>query len=433
MNEKVDCRKIDDETISPVHWQERTFELEASAALWNDIQGIGPRQERFPRLLSPQGASDLNTRSVTGEKMIEVPVLRVGEPASKETTQIFRKSDEAAKIYEKSKDAIVKILVPKDDTTVSGTGFFIDKDGTVATDYHVVESAKSIQLKTSDGRVFDARIDKHRSTADLAVLKISNPGAPIDFSALPLAKTADSLQPGDKVYALGHPNGWDKLYLSNGRVDDLKSGATLGFNPQRLSVDAYVHIEPGNSGGPLLNTKGEVVGLARTVVPNATDKSTVLRKLIDTEALKAQFTTVDDLKELLDREQQNNGAKGYLFPDRFRIHNEQIKSSVIAAGSGYALAADLSGKGTIWGNALIPGLAAANLYHTDLPFLKNAFFDGSKADRINAGINVGSDLMMLGGPAFRLNPRLSVVAGAVQMAGAGIRMTNEWLSGRRFD
>ncbi len=433
MIEKADCRKVDDDVISPVYSQGRIFEFDASVALWNDIRGLEPRQERFPRLLPPQDVSDLNTRAAASEKLIEVPVLRLGEPASEKTTQIFRKNDDAAKIYEKSKDAVVRILVQGNDSKVSGTGFFIDKDGTVATDYHVVESAKSISLETSDGRVFDARIDKHRSTADLAVLKISNPGAPNQFAALPLAKTADSLQPGDKVYALGHPHGWDKLFLSNGTVDNLKSGATLGFNPQRLSIEAYVHIEPGNSGGPLLNAKGEVVGLARAAVPNATEKSSPLRELIDTEALKAQFTTVDDLKALLGRQQHDSDAKSYLFPDRFRMHNEQITSSFIAAGSGFALAADLRGKGTIWGNALLPGLAAANLYQTDLPFLKNAIFDGSTADRINAGINVGSDLMMLGGPALRLNPRLRVVAGGVQMAGAGIRMTNEWLSGRRFD
>lgn len=76
-------------------------------------------------------------------------------------------------------------------------------------------------------------------------------------------------------------------------------------HPQRLSVDAYVHIEPGNSGGPLLNARGEVVGLARVAIPNATEKSSALQEMIDTEALKAQFTTDDALKALLGRDQEN--------------------------------------------------------------------------------------------------------------------------------
>lgn len=57
----------------------------------------------------------------------------------------------------------------------------------------------------------------------------------------------------------------------------------------------------------------------------------------------------------------------------------------------------------------------------------------STADRINAAINVGSDLMMMSGPALRYIPRLKPIAGSVQAAGAGIRMTNDWLAGRRFD
>jgi hypothetical protein len=408
---------------------EPKLSMDASVTFYRELRGdsIPAQRQPFSTLHPPTDAARGSSN------FIEVPVLRLGETASEEATQIFRKQDETAKIYEKSKNAVVRIYTQRDGSAATGSGFFIDKDGTVATDYHVIRDAKSIQLTTSDGRSFPAKLDKHRSTADLAVLKADTGGRAVEFSALPLAKTAESLNPGDKVFALGHPHGWEKLYLSTGSVYKIKSGATLGFNPQRLSVDAYIHIEGGNSGGPLLNSKGEVVGLTRTAVLNANEKSEVMRELTGTDELKAQFTTVDDLRGLLGKHADDTKTKSYIFPERLRTNSEQIVSTFMAAGSGFAAAADWRGKGTIWGGAILPASAATQLYYTDLPFLKTAIFDGTTADRINAGINVGSNLMMMSGPALRYVPRLKQIAGSVQAAGAGIRMTNDWLAGRRFD
>ncbi|MBA3857762.1 MAG: hypothetical protein C0507_12715 [Cyanobacteria bacterium PR.3.49] len=412
---------------------QQSFDVnDLSVKLWDEFRGLAHSQKRFPLLLPPEDCVP-KSGSLSPDNVMDIPVMRVGESATQETTQIFRKSEDAARVYDKSKDAVVKITTTRDGGAVTGSGFFVEKDGTVATDYHVISGAKRIDVTTTDGRTFTAMIDKHRSTSDLAVLKVDRPGGVGEFPILPLAKTAEALKSGDKVFALGHPHGWEKVYLSSGTVDSLKSGGILGYNPQRLSVDAYVHVEPGNSGGPLLNSEGEVIGLARTTVPDATNKTTPLQQMVDTEFLKSQFTTVDDLRNLLGRSTDEANSKGYIFPSQIRVNQEQLVSTVMAAGSTFALKAGLTNKGTIWGNALLPAHAASNLANSDFRFLKNAFHDGTVAEKVNAGINVGSDLMMMAGPALYFHPRLKVVSGAVQMAGAGIRMTNDWLAGRKFD
>lgn len=365
------------------------------------------------------------------KQLVEIPVLKLGENADQKGTQIFRRSDEAARVYEASKDAIVRIAVQQDNGKVVGSGFFVEKDGTIATDYHVIDGAKSIEVKTSDGKVYTASLDKHRSTADLAILKLNAPEYQKDFPTLPLAKTAESMNKGERIYALGHPHGWQKLYLSTGTFDTLRSGGSLGFNPQRLSIDAFVHVEPGNSGGPILNSKGEVVGLTRAAVADATQKTGVLHDMLDSEALKAQFTTVDDLRKLLGREA--NTASSYYMPSQLRFNSEHLSSATNTAFAGLALRQDIRGHASLLGNAVVPLLAGSQLYFQDFPFLKNAMSDGSRAEVVNAGINVGSDLMMMSGPLLRMNARTRVLAGSLQLAGAGVRLANDLLSGRRFE
>lgn len=420
------------ETTVDGHLQQSFDEGDPSAKLWTELRDLQENQPKFPKLYQPD-CYDTTSGRATTNALTEIPVMRLGESAAEDTSQVFRRDDEAARIYDKSKEAVVRITSTIEGGVVTGSGFFIEKDGTLATDQHVINGAKRIDVTTSDGRTFTATFDKLRSTSDLAVLKIDRPVGIAEFPSLPLAKTAETLQSGDKVFALGHPHGWQKLFLSSGTVDSVKSGGVLGYNPQRLSVDAYVHIEPGNSGGPLLNSQGEVIGLARTAVADATKKTTPLQQLANDSYLKSQFTTVDDLRNLIDRKTEEQNAKSYLFPNKFRAEEEQLVSTIMTAGSAFAVNAGLRDKRTLWGGVLLPMHAAHKFGSSDFPFLKSAIYDGTVAEKINAGINVGSDLMMMAGPALRLSSRFKVVAGAVQAAGAGIRMTNDWLAGRKFD
>src|SRR6059036_644741 len=136
----------------------------------------------------------------------------------------------------------------------SGSGFVTRQDGYLVTNAHVVTGAERIQVKLSDGRRFEARLVGQDDRVDLALIKI-------DATGLPVAALGDSnrLRVGEFVLALGHPFGLEQT-VSFGIVS--RKGAPLmvaapGFD--FIQTDAAVN--PGNSGGPLVNMAGEVVGV----------------------------------------------------------------------------------------------------------------------------------------------------------------------------
>jgi serine protease Do len=141
-----------------------------------------------------------------------------------------------------------------EDRASSGSGFVIRQDGYLVTNAHVVSDAERIQVKLHDGRRFEARLVGLDERVDLALIKIETTG-------LPVAELGDSnrLRVGEFVLALGHPFGLEQT-VSFGIVS--RKGAPLliaapGFD--FIQTDAAVN--PGNSGGPLVNMAGEVVGV----------------------------------------------------------------------------------------------------------------------------------------------------------------------------
>jgi len=145
----------------------------------------------------------------------------------------------------------------------SGSGFVIRQDGYIVTNEHVVSGAERIQVKLSDGRRFEARLVGLDERVDLALIKIEATG-------LPTAALGDSnrLRVGEFVLALGHPFGLEQT-VSFGIVS--RKGAPLqvaapGFD--FIQTDAAVN--PGNSGGPLVNLAGEVVGVNSMAARNGT-------------------------------------------------------------------------------------------------------------------------------------------------------------------
>src|SRR6266571_4856160 len=145
----------------------------------------------------------------------------------------------------------------------SGSGFIIREDGYLVTNAHVVTDAERIQVKLADGRRFEARLIGQDDRVDLALIKIEATG-------LPVAALGDSnrLRVGEFVLALGHPFGLEQT-VSFGIVS--RKGAPLqvatpGFD--FIQTDAAVN--PGNSGGPLVNMAGEVVGINSMAARNGT-------------------------------------------------------------------------------------------------------------------------------------------------------------------
>ncbi len=144
---------------------------------------------------------------------------------------------------------------------VSGSGFIISEDGYILTNYHVIENAyksrQEVTVMTHDGTAYTAEIVGFESDNDVAVLKIDAEG----LSPAVLGDS-DALRVGDTVYAVGNPLGELEFSMTTGHVSAKDRTITTENNAEAIAmfqVDAAVN--SGNSGGPIYNDAGQVVGI----------------------------------------------------------------------------------------------------------------------------------------------------------------------------
>jgi len=196
---------------------------------------------------------------------------------SKVPADIARLNDHMNSLAEKLKPTLVQVRVRRteaqaegeqspgtpEERRTSGSGVIIRSDGYLVTNEHVVNEAEKIQVKLADGRRFEGRLVGKDERVDLALVKIEATG-------LPVAALGDSnkLRIGEFVLALGQPFGLEQS-VSFGIVS--RKGAPLlvaapGFD--FIQTDATVN--PGNSGGPLVNMAGEVIGINSMAARNGT-------------------------------------------------------------------------------------------------------------------------------------------------------------------
>ena len=151
---------------------------------------------------------------------------------------------------------------PSDEPSVrrsAGSGFFISGDGEIVTNYHVIEDADEIEIELVDGLQFEAEVIGRDEATDLALLKVKNPDRV--FSHLALGES-DSVRVGEWVMAVGNPLDMDHtvtvgVVSAKGRVLGLSRDGTSFEN--FIQTDAAINL--GNSGGPLVNIRGEVVAI----------------------------------------------------------------------------------------------------------------------------------------------------------------------------
>jgi serine protease Do len=135
-----------------------------------------------------------------------------------------------------------------------GSGFIIDGNGTILTNYHVVDGAQKIAVTLSDGKHYDAKVIGKDQKSDIAVIKID---AARDLPAVTFGDS-DRLEVGEWVMAIGNPFGLDHT-VTSGIVS--AKGRHIGAGPYDNFIQTDASINPGNSGGPLINLRGEVVGI----------------------------------------------------------------------------------------------------------------------------------------------------------------------------
>lgn len=164
-----------------------------------------------------------------------------------------------ADIAEKANRSVVNVQSSTQEGGTSfGSGFFVDKSGLVVTNYHVIREAVSssgaINVITSDGESYPASVKGYDDSTDIALLEIK-PSDEIEVSQL---GNSDQVRVGDWVVAIGNPFGLDHT-VTLGIISAKGRSGIDGEYDDYLQTDAAINF--GNSGGPLVNTKGEVIGI----------------------------------------------------------------------------------------------------------------------------------------------------------------------------
>lgn len=166
-------------------------------------------------------------------------------------------------VYEKNVDSVVMVYSTvsyysygrQSTGTSTGSGFFISEDGYLLTNCHVVEDASAVSIVTNAGQQYAATIVGSDSTSDVALLKVEGSS----FPAVTLG-SSDALAVGDQVAAIGNPLGELTATMTVGYVSGKERSVTTdGTTINMIQIDAAIN--SGNSGGPLFNMQGEVVGI----------------------------------------------------------------------------------------------------------------------------------------------------------------------------
>ncbi|AOR22566.1 S1C family serine protease [Clostridium taeniosporum] len=140
-----------------------------------------------------------------------------------------------------------------------GSGFIINEDGYILTNYHVIQGANEVKVTLSDGKEVNAKVVNYDETKDLAMIKVE------DGTKVPaVAELGDSeaLLPGDQVIAIGTPLSKEFAQtLTQGIISAVNRNVSTqnGTSVNLIQTDAAIN--PGNSGGPLVNSKGQVIGI----------------------------------------------------------------------------------------------------------------------------------------------------------------------------
>jgi S1-C subfamily serine protease len=261
---------------------------------------------------------------------------------------------DVAAIYKRSAPGVVQITstsrgaastdifgnpVPGESQRALGSGFVLDRDGHVVTNYHVVQGADSIDVSFSNQETVSAKVVGTDPSTDLAVLHVD-----VDAKALaPLGlANSDLVQVGDPVVAIGNPFGLERT-VTSGIVSALQRQVSA---PNDYTIDHVIQtdapINAGNSGGPLIDAQGRVIGVNSQIetasdgggnigigfaVPSNTVKSVVGQLLADGKVERAFLgVTLQDV--------DSNVAKVLRLPTRQGVLVSSVRSGSPAAQAG---------------------------------------------------------------------------------------------------
>jgi S1-C subfamily serine protease len=238
----------EDYTSQITSLQQRITELQESTQ-----EGLAGKQVQIDSLTSSAASTGEKVQKLedTTQKLEETTgqyEMQIGE-LNQQLSDLAVESESFSPVISNVIDSVVSVMT----NTGQGSGAIISSDGMVVTNYHVIQGARAASVITYGGSAYGVSLVGYDIQNDIAVLKISSNDTFSYFSF----GDSDSLKAGQKVVALGNPAG-------------LSFTATEGIisSPARLASDGFYYIQtdvtlnPGNSGGPIINSRGEIIGIA---------------------------------------------------------------------------------------------------------------------------------------------------------------------------
>lgn len=168
-------------------------------------------------------------------------------------------------------DSVVIVSTQKQDSSGFGSGFIISEDGYIVTNHHVIEDADIITVDLHDGSSYKAQVVGSSEKDDVAVLKINAK----NLTTITLGQSKNCYL-GERVYAIGCPDSYDYSWtVTSGTIScterKVKITDSSGNYEKTMNlIQTDTAVNPGNSGGPLVNTRGEVIGIVTLKVTNST-------------------------------------------------------------------------------------------------------------------------------------------------------------------
>lgn len=196
-----------------------------------------------------------NTTAASTEKTTEI---KSGTVSSAEEQPDLELTFDAKDIYKYNVESVVSIEVTNRTRKGYGTGFIISEEGYIVTNYHVVDGASSVLVTMYNDKSYAAEVIGYEETNDIAVIKIKPDGK---IQSLIYGKSSD-LEVGDSLYVIGNPLGDLTFTLTTGVVSALNRLIDTDTGMQINMFQTNAAINSGNSGGPVFDEHGFVVGIA---------------------------------------------------------------------------------------------------------------------------------------------------------------------------
>lgn len=223
--------------------------LAAGAWIWQLLERQADPWDRFDYYY--EGPEESYAREIS------IPTFRAEEGVTLELETAHGPELTAREIYRQVNPSVVTVSVQLGEDSASvGTGVIFTENGYILTNYHVLEGGSDCTVVLDTDREFPAMYVAGDAENDLAVLKA-------DLSGVPAAQFGDSdqLTVGDKVYAIGNPLGWElRGTLTDGIVSAIDRDVQVDDRTMTL-IQTNAALNSGNSGGPLINAYGQVVGI----------------------------------------------------------------------------------------------------------------------------------------------------------------------------